>query len=146
MKIDFFKVLWYNIATNGGSNMKREKNLSDFSLPVLNAIKQDLENYHTIEEFQSDLDQMIREKEEENRKNPNVKFDRAMFVRLHIFDPWELRVLDLYQIHNLQELIDLDMNSLVDVPYSIREKLEWARRVYDLRGMQEKGVTINGNK
>ena len=85
--------------------MKREKNLSDFSLPVLNAIRQDLEGYQTIEEFQSDLDQMIREKEEENRNNPNVKFDRAMFVRLQIFDPWELKVLDLYQIHNLQELL-----------------------------------------
>ena len=125
--------------------MKREKNLSDFSLPVLNAIRQDLEGYQTIEEFQSDLDQMIREKEEENRNNPNVKFDRAMFVRLQIFDPWELKVLDLYQIHNLQELIDFDMDTLVDVPTSIREKLEWARRVYDLRGMK-KGVTINGNK
>ena len=115
--------------------MKEKKMLSDFSLPELQVIQKEISGYRTIEDIQKDLNQFIQKKEQVLSKNPNIKFDRDMFVKLHIFDPWELKVLDFYQIHNLQELIDYDLDCMVDVLPSVLEKLEWARNFYDLRGM-----------
>lgn len=115
--------------------MKEKKMLSDFSLPELQVIQKEISRYRTIEDIQKDLNQFIQKKEQVLCENPNIQFDRDMFIKLHIFDPWELKVLDFYQIHNLQELIDYDLDCMVDVLPSVLEKLEWARNFYDLRGM-----------
>ena len=137
--------------------MKKKETISDFSLSELTIIKNESLQYASLEDFQKSLTQRIEEgikKEEDIRKNPNIYFNRDLFVKLQIFDPWELEILDFYHIQNLQELIDFDMSQLVDVPISIREKLEWARSFYDLRSMVsdhqksliKKGDNSDGNK
>ena len=61
-----------------------------------------------------------------------------MFLRLNIFDPWELKVVQSNHISNLQELIDCNLDELVGITPSIKEGLEWVRTFYDMRSLEEK--------
>ena len=43
-----------------------------------------------------------------------------------------MKVLELNGIRNLQDLIDADLDSMIGMTESIKEKLSWARRFYNL--------------
>ena len=55
-----------------------------------------------------------------------------MFIKLQIFDPWELKVVRKNNINNLQELIDCDLDSLIGITPSIKEGLDWVRKFYNM--------------
>ena len=119
-----------------------KKRLDDFSLSELEELKGILETYHSMDELLERFSTLIKEKEEEKKINPNVRFNMEMFIKLNVFDPWELDVLVRNNINNIQELIDCDLDHLEGITITIKEGLDWARKFYDMRGLveEEKGT------
>lgn len=99
----------------------------------------DLKNYLLlIEQFESKDDMYnalifeIKRREEEEKLGLNRRFTIKMFKDLSMFYPDEMYVLEVNGIKNLQDLIDCDLDSMIGITLSIKEKLEWARNFYDL--------------
>ena len=119
-----------------------KKRLEDFSLSELEELKGILETYHSLDEILEHFSILIKEKTEKKEQNPNALFNMEMFIKLQVFTPWELEVLVKNNINNIQELIDCDLDHLDGMTYTIKEKLDWARKFYDMRGLveEEKGT------
>ena len=103
--------------------------------------KNSLEDLEFLQEcFQEEKDvlgkvqQAIQEKKSD-QESINTRFDMALFEKLQVFDPWEIRFLKQHHIMNLQELIDCPLESLIGMTPSLYEKFNWARHFYDLRSM-----------
>ena len=101
-------------------------------------IKEIVSQYGNMEEFKHDLDTFISIREKEKAKSLNVRFNMDMMVRLQVFDPWELKVVQSNHIANLQELIDCNLDDLVGITPSIKSRLEWVRKFYDMSSFEEK--------
>lgn len=80
----------------------------------------------------------IKKREAERKQSLNVRFTIEMFKDYNMFYPDEMRVLELNGIKNLQDLIDCDLNSMIGITESIKEKLEWARNFYNLMPKKQK--------
>lgn len=93
--------------------------------------------YGSIEELIEDLHGTILRKEKEKKQSLNVRFNMDMLVRLKVFDPWELKVVQANHISNLQELIDCNLDHLVGITPSIRDGLDWVRHFYDMSSFEE---------
>ena len=117
--------------------MKKAEGLDSFSLEELKRIKKIISSYEDIGDFRKDLSFFIQE-EEQKRNNINESFDLALMERLHVVDPFQLKVLKNNSILNLQALIDCDLDSLVGITPSMKRELEWIRSFYDMRSMVEK--------
>lgn len=111
------------------------KVLSGMSLEELETFQEVVSQYPTIEELKHDLDIIISYKEEEKIKSLNSRFDMDLFLKLQIFDPWELEVIRFNHIENLQQLIDCNLDELVGITPSIKRGLEWVRTFYDMSKM-----------
>ena len=114
------------------------KVLEKMSLEDLKTMQEIISQYGSMEELKHDLDTTITRREEEKTKSLNVRFNMEMFLRLNIFDPWELKVVQSNHISNLQELIDCNLDELVGITPSIKAGLDWARKFYDMSSLEEK--------
>ena len=74
----------------------------------------------------------IKKRELESKQSLNARFTIEMFKSYNMFYPDEMRVLELNGIRNLQDLIEADLDSMIGMTESIKEKLSWARRFYNL--------------
>ncbi len=110
--------------------------IQDMKLDDLKRMRKIVSQYGSMEELKHDLDSTISTREKEKTKSLNVRFNMDMFLRLQIFDPWELKVVQSNHISNLQELIDCDLDELVGITPSIKEGLEWVRTFYDMRSLE----------
>ena len=119
--------------------------LKNLKLEELKKMQQIISQYGSMEELKHDLDSTISTREKEKTKSLNVRFNMEMFLRLNVFDPWELKVIQSNHISNLQELIDCDLDSLVGITPSVKSGLEWARKFYDMSSLEE-GRTTHQNK
>ena len=99
--------------------------IQDMKLEDLKRMKKIVSQYGSMEELKDDLDSTISTREKEKTESLNVRFNMDMFLRLQIFDPWELKVVQSNHISNLQELIDCNLDELVGITPSIKEGLEW---------------------
>ncbi len=127
--LSFCDIIWEPI---GGVVVKV---LSGMSLEELETFQEVVSQYPTIEELKHDLDIIISYKEEEKIKSLNSRFDMDLFLKLQIFDPWELEVIRFNHIENLQQLIDCNLDELVGITPSIKRGLEWVRTFYDMSKM-----------
>jgi hypothetical protein len=98
----------------------------------------------SIKSFREKIVEIINLKE--NESNFNLRFNMDMFIRFQIFNSYELEILKINGINNLQELIDCDLRSLIGMNEAIYEKLDWARKFYDMRGFTKKDRGINYEK
>ncbi len=119
----------------GGVGMKI---LETMKLEELKKIQEVVSQYGSMEELKHDLDTTISCREEDKRKSLNVKFNMEMFIRLNIFDPWELDVIKSNKISNLQELIDCNLDELKGITPSVKKGLDWARKFYDMSSLEDK--------
>ena len=103
----------------------------------LKTMKEIVSQYGSMEELKHDLDTTIAAREEEASKSLNVRFNMDMMLRLQIFDPWELKVVQSNHISNLQELIDCNLDELVGITPSVKQGLEWVRKFYDMSSLEE---------
>lgn len=74
----------------------------------------------------------IKRREAESKKSLNARFTIEMFKQYNMFYPDEMKVLEINGIRNLQDLINADLNSMIGMTESIKEKLSWARAFYNL--------------
>lgn len=74
----------------------------------------------------------IKRREAESKKSLNARFTMEMFKKYNMFYPDEMKVLEINGIRNLQDLINADLNSMIGMTESIKEKLSWARAFYNL--------------
>ena len=81
----------------------------------------------------------IKKRDLERKQSLNTRFTIEMFKSYNMFYPDEMNVLELNGIKNLQDLIDADLDSMIGMTESIKEKLSWARRFYDLELGKKKG-------
>lgn len=113
--------------------------LDKFSIEQLKAISEFAETFDNKEDFVTFINGEVKKREQEKSQSLNVRFNMDMFIKLRVFEPDELRVLQMNNINNLQELIDCNLDSLVGITCSIKEKLEWARKFYDFEPAKNKG-------
>ena len=83
---------------------------------------------NNIDNLKKTINDIILDKED----NINVMFDIDGFIKLSIFDSEELLILQKNGIHNLQELIDCNLENLDGMTMGYYEKFDWARKVYDM--------------
>ena len=114
--------------------MKKLKGIDSFTLEELKKMQEFISSYDSFERLKRDLSIQI-EVMNDNRKNINERFDLALMQRLQIVDSFQLKVLQNNSIHNIQELIDCDLDSLVGITPSMKMEFEWIKRMYDLRTM-----------
>lgn len=88
--------------------------------------------YTDIDNLKNDISLAINTKMKEKKTSLNVRFNMDMFIELHIFDPFEFKVIKQNNINNLQELIDCDLDSLVGITPSVKKGLEWVRKFYNM--------------
>ena len=119
------------------------KILEKMKLDDLKTMKEIVSQYGSMEELNHDLDTTISIREKEKSESLNVRFNMDMMVRLHVFDPWELKVVQSNNIANLQELIDCNLDELVGITPSIKEGLEWVRTFYDMSSFEEENKPKN---
>ncbi|MBQ8534254.1 MAG: hypothetical protein IJ463_01060 [Bacilli bacterium] len=74
----------------------------------------------------------IKRRELESQQSLNARFTMEMFKQYNMFYSDELKVLEINGIRNLQDLIEADLDSMIGMTESIKEKLSWARRFYNL--------------
>lgn len=106
-----------------------KKRLEDFSLDDLIFLQEFVQD----KDCSKKIDTLIQKRQ--NKNSINERFTLELCRKLEIFDPWEFHVLKINHIHNMQELIDCDLDSLIGITPSIRDGLEWCRSFYDLRSM-----------
>lgn len=82
----------------------------------------------------------IKCRELEKKQSLNSRFTIEMFKQYNMFYSDELKVLVINGIRNLQDLIDADLNSMIGMTESIKEKLSWARRFYTLDANKSKAI------
>ena len=112
----------------------KKKNINDFTLDELKVIRSTLKDYDDIDNLKKTINDIILDKED----NINVMFDIDGFIKLSIFDPEELLILQKNGIHNLQELIDCNLENLDGMTMGYYEKFDWARKVYDMSSWNSK--------
>mgnify|MGYP006916073179 CR=1 FL=1 len=113
------------------------KKIEHLTLDRLKEMKEVVSSYGSMEELNHDLNFAIATREEEKAKSLNVRFNMSLMKKLHVFDPWELKVVESNNIANLQELIDCNLDELVGITPSIKEGLEWVRTFYDMSSFKE---------
>ena len=116
--------------------MNKKKRIEDLSLETLEAIKDELLKYKDIDSFKESINNIIINKVESN--DINERFNTEMFRKLYIFTPYELEILELNGIHNIKELIEADLNNCMGMTKEIKEKFEWARKMYSYNPSSKK--------
>lgn len=106
--------------------------LDNLSYEKLLELGKFVSEYDDIDSLKNDILKKIVSVEEEKSKSLNIRFNMDMFIKLQIFDPWELKVVRKNNINNLQELIDCDLDSLIGITPSIKEGLDWVRKFYNM--------------
>jgi hypothetical protein len=81
----------------------------------------------------------------ESEQSLNARFTMEMFKQYNMFYSDELKVLEINGIRNLQDLIEADLDSMIGMTESIKEKLSWARRFYNLETSNGKVMKKNSN-
>ena len=120
--------------------------LEKMKLKELKDLKKFVSQYDSLGDLLYDLDSIISTKQEDEEKSLNVRFDMAMFKKLNMFEPREMQVLVDNNINNLQELIDCDLDSLVGMLPSIKEKFLWIRQFYDMTSLDNGGHVYKKKK
>jgi len=115
------------------------KYLENKTLKELKDLKKFIDQFYSMEELKDELDYTISTKQKDQEKSLNSRFDMAMFKKLNMFEPREMQVLVDNNITNLQELIDCDLDSLVGMLPSIKEKFLWIRQFYDMDSLNNGG-------
>ena len=116
-----------------------------FSLNDLKLYLTLIESFETKDDMHNALIAEIKRREEEAKLSLNARFTIEMFKSFNMFYPDEMRVLEINGIRNLQDLIEADLNSMIGMTESIKEKLSWARRFYNLEPSNEKVMKKNSN-
>lgn len=88
--------------------------------------------FEGIDDLLMGINSEIKKRDLERKQSLNVRFTIEMFKSYNMFYPDELKVLEINGIRNLQDLIDADLDSMIGMTESIKEKLSWARRFYNL--------------
>lgn len=109
-----------------------------FSLDDLKAYLSLIEVFETKDDIYNALVLEINRREEENKVSLNKRFTIKLFKDLSMFYPDEMHVLEVNGIKNLQDLIDCDLDSMIGITISIKEKFEWARKFYDMSSTSDK--------
>ena len=112
--------------------MYREGMFDNFSKEQLKELVVLINNFEGKDDLMMGLYSEIRNREFEEKQNLNIRFTIEMFKKYNMFNLDELRVLEINNIKNLQELIDCDLSRLIGITEAIKEKLDWARKFYDM--------------
>ena len=116
-----------------------------FSLNDLKLYLTLIESFETKDDMHNALIAEIKRREEEAKLSLNARFTIEMFKSFNMFYPDEMSVLEINGIRNLQDLIEADLNSMIGMTESIKEKLSWARRFYNLETSNGKVKKKNSN-
>ena len=120
--------------------------LEQMKLKELKDLKKFVSQFESMEELLYELDSTISTKQKDQEKSLNDRFDMAMFKKLNMFEPEELKVLVENNINNLQELIDCDLNSLIGMRPSMKRKFLWIRQFYDMSALDNGGHVYKKGK
>lgn len=123
--------------------MRAKKNLESFSQHDLKLIKREILKTGDINQVINRIDRIIYDKQIQKKeaKSSNERFDIELFKRLSIFPPRELQIIIDNDIENLQELLDVDLNTLIGITDSSREYIDWARHFYDMNTQSKPSYT-----
>ena len=121
--------------------MKNKDLLKTFKLDDLKLFVSLIEQFDNKDELLKTLLSEIKSREDERKQSLNVRFNINMIKKLNLFYPDELRVLEINNINNIQDLIDCDLDSLIGITESIKEKLDWVRKFYDMSGLEDEKKT-----
>lgn len=124
--------------------MKKIDIIKSFSLEDLKVYLSLVDSYGSIDEMRNELITEINRREEEKNKSLNARFTIEMFKEYNMFYQDEMYVLEINGIRNLQDLIDCDLDSLVGINASIKEKLSWARNFYNMKPITDSKVKQKG--
>ena len=115
--------------------------LDKLTITELKQLKEELNNYNSIADLKRDLQTIIVIKEIDREKDIRYRFNMDMFIKLNIFDHIELEVLKLNNINNLLDLEECDIDSLIGITQSIKDKFLWVLKMYNLDDyVDKKGV------
>ena len=88
--------------------------------------------FETIDEAIEVIGEKIKQKEEEKKESCNVRFNLKLIEKLQILTNQELKVVKEQGVTNLQELIDLNLDLIPNIPSSMKKSLDEKRKFYDL--------------
>ena len=88
----------------------------------------------------------IKRRELESQQSLNARFTIEMFKEYNMFYSDELKVLEINGIRNLQDLIEADLDSMIGMTESIKEKFSWARNFYNMKPITDSKVKQKGKK
>lgn len=115
--------------------------LDKLTIKELKQLKEELNNYNSIADLKRDLQTIIVIKEIDREKDIRYRFNMDMFIKLNIFDPIELEVLKLNNINNLLDLEECDIDNLIGITQTIKDKILWVLKMYNLDDyVDKKGV------
>lgn len=117
--------------------MGSKRNLMSFSQQDLKLLKREILKTADVDLFINRIDRIVHEKQipKEENKSLNERFNIEIFKLLDIFPPRELQIIIDNEIDNLQELLDIDLNTLRGLTDSSREYIDWARHFYDMNNL-----------
>ena len=111
-----------------------KKNMSDFSLSELKTIKKFVDNFDSIGDLELMMFVLICDKE----KHPglNMLYTIDMLNKQGEFSPYELEVLADNQIHNLNDLIEADLETF-NTTHEVKRHFDWVRKNYDASNLEQ---------
>ncbi|MBQ3306791.1 MAG: hypothetical protein IJG68_01200 [Bacilli bacterium] len=112
--------------------------LDQYKIEELKNIQELLMSFKTIEEAIKTIENKIFQKEEEQKKSINIRFNLELMEKLQILEPSELKLVKEQGIKNLQELLELDLDSIPNISISTKKSIEEKRRFYDMSTFEEK--------
>ena len=105
--------------------------LKELNLNQLKQLKEELNEYSSIDELRDDLDTLLVLKKDEYDKDIRTKFNIDFFKKIGLFSPYELEVLNINNINNLLDLIECDLGNMIGIDSGFKEKLLWTIRMFD---------------
>ena len=88
--------------------------------------------FDTVDDILNILGEKIHQKEVEKQKLCNVRFNMELMEKLQILSSQEFKVVKEQGVTNLQELIDLNLDLIPNIPSSMKKSLDEKRKFYDL--------------
>ena len=111
------------------------RNIYDLKVKELEELLELSKDYPDIETFRSTIENIKKVKEKENGKLLNERFTIEMLDSFGSFSPYELEILEKYNIKNIEDLLNTDLES-IDISNDIKRKFEWIRNTYNSNNLE----------
>lgn len=108
---------------------KLEECLKHLSVRELKELLKFVDSCKSKKEIIKEIDRLLKEKESRRKKTLNFQYKLSTISTFSLEDR---EVLKKNKLKNMQDLIEVEIASLVGIDQITKESLEWAQKFYDL--------------